>query len=150
MRGFDGIRRGNYFGGKPNGRAEVEVRVDKLKNGKAAGKDEITGKMIKGGGDRVVDWIWRLCNMAFENGVVPEDWRSVVIVPLYKSKGEMNEFKNYRTISLLNVVGKIYAAILVDRVSRKIVGLIDDEQRGFREGRTCLDQIFTNHAKGDR
>ena len=34
----------------------------KLINRKAAGKDEITGEMIKGGGDRVVEWIWRLCN----------------------------------------------------------------------------------------
>ena len=47
------------------------MRVGKLKNGKAAGKDEITGEMIKGGGDTVVDWIWRLCNMTFENGVAP-------------------------------------------------------------------------------
>ena len=45
-------------------------------------------EMIKGGGEKVVDWIWRLCNMAFETGVVPEDWRSAVIVPLYKSKEE--------------------------------------------------------------
>ena len=82
MCGFDGIRRGNYFGGEPVGRAEVEVRVDKLKNGKAAGKDEITGEMIKGGSGKVVDWIWRLCNMAFESGVVPKDWRSAVIIPL--------------------------------------------------------------------
>ena len=29
--------------------------------------------MIKGGGEKVVDWIWKLCNMAFEIGVVPED-----------------------------------------------------------------------------
>ena len=43
--------------------------------------------MIKGGGKRVVDWIWRLCNMAFESGAVPEEWRSAVIVPLYKGKG---------------------------------------------------------------
>ena len=84
-----------------NIRAEVEVRVDKLKNGKAAGKDEITGEMIKGGGDRVMDWIWRLYNMAFESGVVAEDWRSIVIVPLYKSKGERTECKNYRGISLV-------------------------------------------------
>ena len=33
------------------------MRVEKLKNEKAAGGDEITGEMIKGGGDRVVDWI---------------------------------------------------------------------------------------------
>ena len=39
--------------------------------------------MIKGEGDRVVDWISRLCNMAFESDVEPEDWRSAVIVPLY-------------------------------------------------------------------
>ena len=41
---FDGARRVNYFGGEPIGRAEVEVRVGKLKNRKTAGKDEINGK----------------------------------------------------------------------------------------------------------
>ena len=54
---FDEIRRGNYFGGMLIGRVEVDVRVGKVKNGKAAGGDEITGEMIKGGGDWVVDWI---------------------------------------------------------------------------------------------
>ena len=53
--GFDTVQRGNYFGGEPIRRTEVEVRVGKLKNGKAAGKDEVTGEMIKGGGKRVVD-----------------------------------------------------------------------------------------------
>ena len=56
--GFDKVRRGNYFGGKPVGRAEVEVRMGKLKNGKTTGKGTITGEMIKAGDDRVVvDWI---------------------------------------------------------------------------------------------
>ena len=54
--------------------------------------------------------------MAFENGVVPEDWRSAVIVPLYKGKGERKECKNYRGISLLRVVQEIYAGILVESV----------------------------------
>ena len=66
MCGFDGIRRGNYCLGEPIGRAEFEVRTGNLKNGKVAGKDAITGEMIKGGNDRVVDWIWRLFNMAFK------------------------------------------------------------------------------------
>ena len=57
MCGFHGIRRCNYFGGESIGRAAVEVRVGKLKNGKAAGKGEITGEMIKGGGGSVVYWI---------------------------------------------------------------------------------------------
>ena len=48
-------------------------------------------EMIKGGSNTEVDWIWRVCNMAFKNGGVPEDWRSAVIIPLYKGKGERTE-----------------------------------------------------------
>ena len=51
--------------------------------------------------------------MAFESGVL-EDWRSAVIVPLYNDKGERSECSNYRGISLLSVVGKIYTGILVE------------------------------------
>ena len=114
MCGFYGILGGNYFGGEPIGRDEVEERVGKLKNRKVTGKAEITGEMIKGGGDRVVDLLWRLHNMAFESGVVPEGWRSAV--PLYKGKGERTECKTYRGISFFSVVGKIYAGILVEFV----------------------------------
>ena len=56
--------------------------------------------------------------------------------------GKGNDCKNYRSISLLNVVGKIYAGIVIDRVCRLTGGLIDDKQGGFREGRGCIDQIF--------
>ena len=121
------------------------MRVDKLKNGKAVAKDEIIGEMIKCGGDRMVDWIWRLYNMAFESGVVSEDWRFAVIVPLYKVKGERTECKNYRDINLLSVIGKIYAGVLVDRVRRVTEDLIDDDQWGFRAGSGCVD-----HTKADR
>ena len=120
----------------------------KLKNGKAAGKDEIRGERIKGGGDKGVDWIWRLCNMAFESGVVSEEWKSAVIVPMNKNKGERIECKNYRCTSLLRVVGKIYAGILVDRIRRVIEGLLNDEQRGFKAGRG-VDQIFTLKQIGE-
>ena len=54
--GFDRVWRGNYFRGDPIKRMEVEVRVGKLKNGKAAYKGEShrrrgkTGKHRKLGG----------------------------------------------------------------------------------------------------
>ena len=115
----------------------------KVKNGKAAGKDEVTGKVKKGERGRVVDWIWRLYNMFFERGVVPEDWRSAVIVPLYKGIGKRKECGNYRGVSLLSMVGKIYTEILIDRVRIMTESLIDDEQGSFRAGRGCVDQIFT-------
>ena len=54
---LDGNQRDKYFGGEPIGRtAEVEVRVGKLQKGKASGKGEITRVIIRGGGDKVVDW----------------------------------------------------------------------------------------------
>ena len=57
---------GNYFGGEPIKGTEVVVRVEKLKKG-------------KGGGDMVVDWIRKLCNMAFEIAVRHENWGCGVI-----------------------------------------------------------------------
>ena len=44
--------------------------------------------------------------MAFESGLVSENWGSVVPVLLYKGRGEATECKNYRCISLSAVVGK--------------------------------------------
>ena len=46
--------------------------------------------------------------MAFESNVLPRDWRSALTVPLNKGKGERIECENYRGISLLSVVEKIY------------------------------------------
>ena len=43
------------------------------------------GEMIKGG-DRVAVWDLSLCNMAYESGVVLEDWKSAVNFSLYKGK----------------------------------------------------------------
>ena len=88
--------------------------------------------------------------MDFESGGVPEDWRSSVIVPLYKGKGEKTECKNYRGISLLIVVGKIYVRILVDRVRRVTGDLNEDEQGGFRAGRVYVVQIFTLKQIGEK
>ena len=46
----------------------------------------------------MVDWILRLCNVAFEIGVVLKDLRSALIVPLYKGK---ERGLNVRTIEVL-------------------------------------------------
>ena len=66
-----------------------------------------------------------------------------MIVPLCKGKGDRTECKNYRGITLLSVVGKIYAGILMNSVRRVIEDLIIDEQGGFRSGMGCVNKIFT-------
>ena len=85
-----------------------------------------------------------------ESGIMLEDWKSAVIVPLYRAKGKRTECKNYRGISFLGMVGKIYAGILVNRVHRVTGGLIGNEQGGFRVGRGCVDQIFIVKHIGEK
>ena len=85
--------------------------------------------------------------MAFESGVVAEDWRSAVIVLLYKGKGGMIKYKNYRGITLLSGDGKTYEGILVNKVPDD---LIDDEQGSFRSGMACVDIIFTLKEIGEK
>ena len=56
-----------------------------------------------------------------------KDWRSTVIVPLYKGKGERIEYSNYIGIRFLSVFGQIYAGILIDRVRKVTEGLNDNK-----------------------
>ena len=74
--------------------------------------------------------------MAFENGVVPEDWRSAVIVPLYKEKG-----MNVTTIEVLAC--QVWLEKYMWGSQQRTEGLIDDEHGGFRAGRGYVNQIFT-------
>ena len=90
-----------------------------------------------------MDWILKVCNMAFESGVVAEDCRSAMIDALYKSKEERTEYSNYRGISLLKVVGKIY----IRKVTKS---LIDDGQGGYRAERGYVDQILTLKQIGEK
>src|SRR5277367_1651220 len=65
---------------------EVVEALKQTKGGKAAGVDNVTPEMLKEGGEEMVEWLSKLCNKAFEEGSVPEDWKSAIIVPIYKGK----------------------------------------------------------------
>ena len=51
----------------------------------------------------------------------------------------MFHFTKLRNVVMLSVVGKKYAGIVVERVSKVTCGLIDDEQDCFRGRRGCVD-----------
>ena len=121
---------------------EILRKVRKLKAGKAAGADEIRVEFIKNGGIGMIRWLSRILNLALVSGKVPADWRNAIIAPIYK-KGNRKECGNYRGISLLSVVGKLYSSILVDRVRGKIKeNILGEFQGGFRPLRGCQHQIF--------
>ncbi len=75
---------------------------------------------------------------------IPKQWRQGLIVSLYE-KGDAEDPGNYRGITLLNMVGKLFCNILYTRlVSRlKSERALHEGQAGFREKRSCVDNIFT-------
>lgn len=122
---------------------EIMKAMKSMKMGKAAGFDRVSAEMLRAGGGVVVSLLCLLFNVCWRDGRVPEDWCKAVIVPLYKGRGSSQDCKNYRGISLLSVVGKLYAKILIERVVQKTEGKMWDVQAGFRKGMGCVDQIFS-------
>ena len=121
---------------------EVQEAVKETRKGKAPGLDGCAAECLKSGGVSVMEWLVRLFNVCFLMGVVPSDWVSACIVPLYKGKGDKHECSNYRGISLLSVVGKVYGKILIKRIRAGTEEVICDVQGGFRRGMGCVDQVF--------
>ncbi len=112
-------------------RSKIMEAIRKLKVGKAPGPDGITAEMLIYGGEIVVDWMMWICNLAWEQSKVPEDWRKAIIVPLYQGKGNREECNNYRGISLLSVPGKIYGRILNERMMKTTDKSVGGEEGGF-------------------
>ena len=67
----------------------------------------------------MLEWLVRLFNICFMLSVVPVDWVCACIVPVFKGKGDVFECGNYRGISLLSVVGKVYGRVLINRIRDK-------------------------------
>ena len=73
---------------------------------------------------------------------VPQAWKDANIVTIYK-KGDRTECGNYRGISLLSAVGKIFARILLNRLSSHITPETwPQTQCEFRSNRNTVDIIF--------
>ena len=57
-------------------------------------------------------------NIIWRQGTIPPGWKQAVVVSLYKGKGVDTDPGNYRPISLLNSIYKIFAAMLQARLSQ--------------------------------
>ena len=85
-------------------------------------------------------WILDLCNGIVKEGSIPEDWKSSVVLPIYKGKGDPMECGSYRGNKLLEHAMKVIERIFEHRIRQQIV--IDDMQFGFMKGKGTTDAIF--------
>lgn len=94
---------------------EVRAAIRSLENWKAPGSDSIPSELIKYGGDDMYNFIYRVCHKVWQEEKMPENWNEAIIIPLHK-KGDKTECNNYRGISLLNSVYKIFSKVLLNRL----------------------------------
>lgn len=64
------------------------------------------------------------------------------IATLYKNKRDRSDCNNYRGISLLSIVGKVFARVVLNRLQKLAVRVYPESQRGFKSGRSTIDMIF--------
>ena len=127
---------------------EIVASVQKLHNNKASGMDNIVNEFIKHSPHNILSIVVKLFNTVLETGIVPSDWTIGVIKPLYKNKGSIDDADNYRGITLLSCLGKLFTSCINVRLSFYIEGsgLLGEEQAGFRDGYSTLDHIFVLHS----
>ncbi len=80
-----------------------------------------------------------------DSGEIPEKWTLGAINPIYKNKGDENDADNYRGITLLSCLGKLFTSLLNERLNRFLEEnkLLLENQAGFRKEHCITDHIFT-------
>ncbi|VDM02410.1 unnamed protein product [Schistocephalus solidus] len=120
--------------------------VQQISSGKAPGSDAIPPEVYKHSGCRLMAELTTFLQEMWCQGQVPQDFKDATIVHLYKRKGNRQLCENHRGISLLNIAGKIFTRILLNRLSGHLEqGLLPESQCCFRRHRRKTDMIFDAH-----
>jgi len=90
---------------------EVRAALKRMKGHKAPGLSGLVTEMMQATGDLGTQWILDLCDGIVKEGSIPEDWKSSVVLPIYKVKGDPMECGSYRGIRLLEHAMKVVGGI---------------------------------------
>jgi len=83
-----------------------------MKKGKAAGSTGIVSEMFMADGDCCVDWLTSLCSLTVAQGRIPDDWKSSILLPVFKGKEDPMTFcGSYRAIKLLEHAMKVIECV---------------------------------------
>ena len=122
-------------------RSEILFAINNLKPGKSPGLDNIYSEYIKAGGDPLLDALHILFNKITTSLIVPQPFREALIVVLFK-KGNRLDCKNYRPISLLSHIYKIFISIIANRVKHDLYASLPETQAAYQPGRGTIEQII--------
>ena len=122
---------------------ELSEAIDKLAYRKAPGVDGIPAEALQYGKPALLKDLHGLLCQCWEEGKVPQELRDANIITLYKNKGDRTDCNNYRGISLLSIVGKAFARLILKRLQLLAERIYPESQCGFRTERSTVDMIFS-------
>ena len=102
---------------------EMQTAIDKLKKGKVPGPDKLVNELFMLLDDHNSRLLLEFYNKIWVSGEVPASWKEAIVVSIYKGKGLDTDPSNYRPISLLNSIYKVFAAMLQARLASQFVRL---------------------------
>ena len=97
---------------------EVKKQIENLKREKAAGGDGISNEVWIYGTEEVIERLVEIMNGVWKGEGFPQKWRKGVICPIHK-KGNRDDPKNYRGITLLSTAYKLYAMVIGEKMRVK-------------------------------
>ena len=122
---------------------EVLNIINRLDASKACGPDKIPTKLLKMVAIYIAEPLTKIFNKSLASGKYPSIWKRAIVKPIYKGKGSPSDLKNYRPISLLPCVSKIFEKLVFKRFYDHITShqLLTDNQSGYRPGHNTQLQL---------
>ena len=121
---------------------EIKKIFDNLTNKTSSGWDGISNKLLKKLYDSLFTPLKICINVSFQEGLFPDIMKLSYVSPLHKS-GKTSLSTNYRPISLLSVISKIYEKFMYDRIYNflQCTNQLYKSQYGFRKRHSCKNAI---------
>jgi hypothetical protein len=120
----------------------VEKMIDNLKNC-AVGWDLFPSSIFKENKNPLAKVLLHIINISLEQGIFPKELKMANVVPIFKS-GDTDQIGNYRPVSLLSTVSKVFERIFYTRLLTFITEqhILYIMQFGFREGHSTQQAII--------
>ena len=112
---------------------DVTQALNQMKTTNSAGTDKISSYFLKLAIPYVSKSIAELRNISTRNCIFPESWETTKLTPILKEGGK-SERSNYRPISVLPVLTRLFEKLTFNQLSKYLNGndLLSKEQSGFR------------------
>ena len=95
---------------------EIKTAIKQLHNGASGGPELWLKEFFKKSSEILFSYVHNLFNKLFQTGYFPQKWAEGHIVLIFK-KGDVNEVSNYRGITLLSTIGKLFTRVLNNRLN---------------------------------